>query len=81
MSEQTLQILIQSGAIGTNLVMLFVFYKIAVMFNTTMNDNGDKMNCALEQEGKSKIELAKSLTKLAEKIEHCPRNGKISNHA
>lgn len=74
MNEQTLQIVIQSGAIGTNLVMLYVFLKVAMLFNRSMADQADRCNKAQEEESKAKVELAKSLTKLAEKIEHCPNN-------
>ena len=63
MNETTLQIIIQSGAIGINLALLLIFYKIAVLFNATMMMVISKVD-----------DLAKALTSLSDKIEGCPHN-------
>ena len=72
MNEATLQIVIQSGAIGTNLVMLYVFLKVAVIFNENSKANNDRVNKLQEDHTAASVKLAESLTKLADRVSDCP---------
>lgn len=72
MNEQTLQIIIQSGAIGTNLVMLYVFLKVALIFNSNNQQNNERVNKLQEDATKASVLLAEGLTKLADKVADCP---------
>lgn len=61
MNETLLQILVQSGAVGSNILLIIVVYKIALAFNASREADTD-----------AKIQLAESITKLSDKIESCP---------
>ena len=72
MNEATLQIVIQAGAVGTNLVMLYVFLKVATIFNENTKQNNDRVNKLQEDHTHASVKLAESLTKLADRVSDCP---------
>lgn len=72
MNENFVQILVQSGTIGTNLVMLYVFLKVAIIFNENQKQNQDRVNKLQEDHTNASVKLAESLTKLADRVSDCP---------
>jgi len=72
MEETLVQILIQGGLSGATIALVILNYKTHLLFNKTLNNHLHEIADARKDDSKAKVELAKSITLLAERIDNCP---------
>lgn len=69
-----IQILIQGGAVGINIIILIIFYKISIMFNSTIQNYLRETNDIRKDEIENKTKITEVLTKLTDTVSGCPHN-------
>lgn len=72
MNENLIEMLINGGAVGITLSLIFYLYKRDKMFNLTMNNHLKHSEEAEKAVAESNNNLAVAITKLAERIDKCP---------
>ena len=68
------EILVNAGAFGVVLALLIYIWKRDKMHNEQEKRYNTTLNNHLEHETEAKLELAKAITKLADKVDNCPHN-------
>lgn len=72
MTDKIIEILIQGGLSGVALGLIIFNFKVQQMFNKTIQNHFAHVEMTYKEESKAKIELAKAITALAERVNNCP---------
>lgn len=74
MIEPLIQTLADAGSAGISLALIIFIWRKAKMDNETLNNHLEHDVKSREKDSRSRVVLAKAVTKLSETVKRCPYN-------